>query len=106
MKRLREPEIQAIFEPMLSGDELGNIPEDDVQLLLDLGLCRLQNGSGLQVANPIYKEIIPRVLAYVTTASLPAPSLNPHWLNPDRSLNPEALLGSFLDFWRQHGEPR
>jgi len=105
VKRLREPEIQAIFEPMLSGDELGNIPEDDVQLLLDLGLCRLQNGSSLQVANPIYKEIIPRVLAYVTTASLPAPSISPRWLNPDGSLNPEALLDSFLDFWRQHGEP-
>ena len=105
VKRLREPEIQAIFEPMLSGDELGNIPEDDVQLLLDLGLCRLQNGSSLQVANPIYKEIIPRVLAYVTTASLPAPSISPRWLNPDGSLNPEALLESFLDFWRQHGEP-
>jgi len=105
VKRLREPEIQAIFEPMLAGDALGSIPEDDVQLLLDLGLCRLQNGGGLQVANPIYQEIIPRVLAYVTTASLPAPTIHPRWLTSEGSLNPEALLESFLDFWRQHGEP-
>ncbi|MEM9216644.1 MAG: hypothetical protein AAGD25_20135 [Cyanobacteria bacterium P01_F01_bin.150] len=31
VKQLREPELQAIFEPMLSGDELGNIPEDEVR---------------------------------------------------------------------------
>ncbi|HSO83420.1 MAG TPA: ATP-binding protein, partial [Thiocapsa sp.] len=26
-------------------------------------------------------------------------------LNSDGSLNPERLLGAFLDFWRQHGQP-
>jgi hypothetical protein len=100
---LRSPPIQAVFEPMLAGQELGNVPEDDVQLLLDLGLCRLENGGGLQVANPIYQEIIPRVLAYVTTASLP--TLSPQWLTPEGQLNPGQLLESFLSFWRQHGEP-
>jgi hypothetical protein len=103
VKLLRDPPIQAIFEPMLSGQELQNLPEDDVQFLLDLGLCRLENGGGLQVANPIYKEIIPRVLAYVTTASLP--SIVPQWLTPEGQLNAQMLLESFLRFWRQHGEP-
>lgn len=103
VKQLREPTLQAVFEPMLSGDELGNIPEDDVQLVIDLGLCRLDSGQSLQVANPIYKEIIPRILAYVTTASLP--SITPSWLTATGELNPIALLKSFLDFWRQHGEP-
>ena len=103
VKRLREPAIQSIFEPMLSGDELGDVNEDDVQYLLDLGLCRLDNGGGLRVANPIYQDIIPRILAYVTTASLP--TITPSWLTTTGDLNPIALLESFLDFWRQHGEP-
>jgi hypothetical protein len=103
MAILREPRVQAIFEPMLSGRELSDLPQDDVQFLLDLGLCRLANGAGLQVANPIYQEIIPRVLAYVTTASLPI--ISPAWLTPEGALDPEILLTSFLDFWRRHGEP-
>ncbi|NET61815.1 MAG: AAA family ATPase [Symploca sp. SIO2E6] len=100
---LREPRVQAILEPMLSGQELGDLPRDDVEFLLDLGLCRLKNSGGLQVANPIYQEIIPRVLAYTTTASLP--SITPQWLTPKGELNPQDLLESFLSFWRQHGEP-
>jgi hypothetical protein len=100
---LREPKVKAVFEPMLSGQALGEVPEDDVQLLLDLGLCRSENGGGLQVANPIYKEIIPKALAFVTTASLP--SISPQWLTAGGELNPESLLASFLSFWRQHGEP-
>jgi hypothetical protein len=33
------------------------------------------------------------------------PSLKPAWLNADGSLNADRLLHSFLDFWRQHGQP-
>ncbi|MFL0605788.1 PDDEXK family nuclease, partial [Cylindrospermopsis raciborskii] len=32
-------------------------------------------------------------------------SVEPNWLNPDGTLNPQILLDSFLEFWRQHGEP-
>jgi hypothetical protein len=103
MDLLANTRVQAILEPMLSGQALGNLPQDDVRFLLDLGLCRLENGGGLQVANPIYQEIIPRVLAFVTTASLP--SISPRWLTPEGGLNPQALLDAFLDFWRHHGEP-
>lgn len=31
--------------------------------------------------------------------------IKPVWLNADGSLNADKLLESFLDFWRQHGEP-
>jgi hypothetical protein len=40
-ERLREPRIQAIIEPMLAGLELGNIPNDDIQFVIDLGLCKM-----------------------------------------------------------------
>lgn len=86
MKRLWEPSIRAVFEPMLSGDELGDIPEDDRQLLLDLGLVRRNPNGGLVVANPIYREIIPRVLASGPQDSLP--SISPSWLNATEERSP------------------
>ncbi len=88
---------------MLAGNTLGGVPEDDIQYLLDLGLCRMNAGQGLTIANPIYREVLPRALAFTPQASLP--QITPTWLNPDGSLNPERLLESFLAFWRQHGQP-
>jgi hypothetical protein len=38
-ERLREPRVRAIVEPMLAGQELGNIPNDDIQFVQDLGWC-------------------------------------------------------------------
>jgi type II secretory pathway predicted ATPase ExeA len=102
-ERLQEPRIRAIIEPILSGQELGDVPVDDIQFVLDLGLCRMNPLGGLAIANPIYREVLPRVLTITPSASLP--QIQPTWLMPDGALNPEALLEAFLNFWRQHGEP-
>ncbi|HMV47540.1 MAG TPA: AAA family ATPase, partial [Blastocatellia bacterium] len=103
VERLREPRIRNIIEPILAGGSLVDLPADDLRFVLDLGLVSRANGSGIFIANPIYREIIPTVLAYVTRATLP--QISPVWLNADGSLNPEKLLESFLAFWRQHGQP-
>jgi hypothetical protein len=58
-ERLREPRIKAIMEPMLAGQELGTIPNEDIQFVLDLGLCRIDDEGGLVIANPIYREVMP-----------------------------------------------
>jgi hypothetical protein len=52
---------------MLAGDILGNTPDDDRQYLVDLGLLRREPNGGLVIANPIYREIIPRVLTQGAT---------------------------------------
>jgi type II secretory pathway predicted ATPase ExeA len=96
-ERLREPRIKAIIEPMLAGLELGDIPNDDIQFVIDLGLCKMHPQGGLTIANPIYREVLPRVLTVTPMASLPV--IAPTWLTL------EALLAAFLKFWRQHGEP-
>ncbi|MBK1731995.1 ATP-binding protein [Thiococcus pfennigii] len=100
--KLREPRVRHVIEPMLAGTALGDVPDDDIQYLLDLGLLR-QSAGGLRVANPIYREVLPRMLAFTPQASLP--QIAPTWLDPDGTLNPDALLDAFLAFWRQHGEP-
>ncbi|MBW4512824.1 MAG: ATP-binding protein [Scytonematopsis contorta HA4267-MV1] len=101
--RLTESRVKVIIEPMLAGDTLGNTPDDDRQYLVDLGLLRREPNGGLVIANPIYREVIPRVLTQGASDSLP--SITPTWLNKDGELDIDALLSAFMDFWRQHGEP-
>ena len=102
-ERLREPRVKAIIEPMLAGQTLGDTPADDRQYLIDLGLLRRDPAGGLTIANPIYREVIPRALVQGTQDSLPR--ISPSWLTKSEELNTDALLQAFLRFWRQHGEP-
>ncbi|QNP28307.1 ATP-binding protein [Cylindrospermopsis curvispora] len=101
-ERLREARVKTIIEPILAGEDLPDIPPDDIRYVLDLGLCRDQ-GQGLEIANPIYKEVLPLVLSYTTRVSIGA--IEPRWLNQQGELLPDELLHAFLEFWRQHGEP-
>ena len=66
-------------------------------------MLRREGTGGLVVANPIYREVIPRVLAGGPQDSLP--HIAPTWLKPDGGLDAGGLLDAFLAFWRQHGEP-
>ncbi|MEA1049412.1 ATP-binding protein [Lamprobacter modestohalophilus] len=100
--KLREPRVRRIIEPMLAGNALGEIPADERDYLIDLGLLRRVNGGGLAVANPIYREVLPRTLASGPMDAMP--QIRPTWLTATGELDPEALFAAFLAFWRQHGE--
>ncbi|MBR8835940.1 MAG: ATP-binding protein [Stigonema ocellatum SAG 48.90 = DSM 106950] len=102
-EKLREKRVQEIIEPILAGLALGDTRSDDRQYLIDLGLLRRDPAGGLTIANPIYREVIPRVLVQGTQDSLP--HISPSWLTKSGELNTDALLDAFLTFWRQHGEP-
>jgi CBS domain-containing protein len=101
-ERLREDRVKAIIEPMLAGTDLGNIPNEDIQFVQDLGLCRMDPEGGLAIANPIYREVLPRVLMVTPMAAMPR--IAPSWLTSVGELDIDLLLHSFLDFWLQHGE--
>jgi predicted RNA polymerase sigma factor len=96
---------------MMAGLELGDTRDDDSpwvrqdqrDFLVDLGLLRREDGGGLVVANPIYREILLRVLAQGPQDSLP--SISPTWLTALGTLDVDALRDTFIEFWRQHGEP-
>jgi DNA polymerase III delta prime subunit len=102
-ERLREPRVRQIIEPMLAGRTLGDVPEDDRRFVIDLGLIRRDPAHGLVIANPIYREIVPRMLASGPQDTLPY--VRPIWLQADGSLDTAQLLQAFLAFWRQHGQP-
>nr|WP_019502013.1 hypothetical protein [Pseudanabaena sp. PCC 6802] len=74
-ERLRENRVKAIMEPILAGQELPNTPNDDRQYLVDLGLLVRDPAGGLAIANPIYREVLPRVLALGSQDSLGASQL-------------------------------
>ena len=102
-ERLRDPRIRRIIEPMLAGGTLGDVAADDRQFAVDLGLVRRSAEGGLEIANPIYREVLPRTLAQGPQDSLPA--IRATWLTAEGELDPVRLLEAFLAFWRQHGEP-
>jgi hypothetical protein len=102
-ERLREPRVRRVIEPILAGGSLGDLPADDRQFVVDLGLVQRDPAGGLVIANPIYREVLPRVLANSAQDSLP--HITPSWLKANGSLDSAKLLDAFLAFWRQHGQP-
>ena len=102
-QRLEEPRIRAVIEPLMAGQKLDQIPLDDRDYLVDLGLLRRSSEGGIVVANRIYQEVLARMLASGPQDSLP--QISPTWLQPDGQLDIDKLLDAFLMFWRQHGQP-
>nr|WP_199307124.1 ATP-binding protein [Alkalinema sp. FACHB-956] len=102
-ERLREERVRVILEPIMAGQELALTHDDDRDFLVDLGLLRREDQGGLVIANPIYQEILPRVLAQGAQDSLP--KISPTWLTTTGELNLDALREAFMAFWLQHGEP-
>src|SRR5947207_2978159 len=62
---------------------------------------RVLRGGEYVIANPIYKEVIPRVLSFDQQAQL---YLKPAWyLRPDGRLDMVKLMREWQKFWRQDG---
>jgi hypothetical protein len=99
--RLREPRVRKILDPMLAGERTpGDVLDDDLAYVLGLGLLRAKGGN-YEVANPIYREVIPRALTHVQQMQIvEAP---PEYVLPDGSLDMPKLMASFQTFWRKDG---
>ena len=101
-ERLRDDRIRAVIEPMILGDSLAPVAPDDLRFVIDLGLVRETPTGTIELANPIYREIVIRSLTTSVRASLP--QITPWWLGPDGRIDWEKLRESFVTFWLQHGE--
>ena len=103
--KLLEPRVRRVIQPILSNeDEIDEtqIPTDDLQYVIDMGLVTRERGKSLRIANGIYREIIPRELTWSTQQFL---TQDPLWYeNPDHSLNMEKLLLDFQQFFRQNAD--
>ena len=100
--KLREERVRRVIEPILmSGDEPGDLPTDDVQYAVDLGLIRPQ--KPFAISNRIYQEIIPRELIDATEYTITQETA---WYvdAATGALDMHKLLAAFQDFFRQHSE--
>ena len=98
--KLREGRVKRVIEPLVSGEfETSVYQPDDVQYVRDLGMIRVD--PQIDIANPIYREIIPREL--ITSADKVIPYKTAWYVEGGR-LRIDKLLESFQVFFREHSE--
>ena len=99
--RLQEPRVRRIIAPLLAGEpgEPGDTYDDDLQFVRDMGL--ITQGNPPAIANPIYKEVVVRILAGFADTSIKLPDRP--WVGTDGRLNLQLMLDAFADFWREQG---
>ncbi|TGO03477.1 hypothetical protein PN36_05800, partial [Candidatus Thiomargarita nelsonii] len=100
--KLTEPRVARIIESILVGEEnVEDFLNEDQQYLIDLGLIR-KGTIGLEIANPIYREIIPRELTATRQEML---GINPQWyVKSDGQLDIDKVLETYIEFYKEHSE--
>lgn len=99
--RLREDRVRRILDPMLAGEQPDADPlDDDLQYALGLGLIARRSG-GIEIANPIYREVIPRALTWARQVTLPFQTA--WFVRKDGGLDMPKLMAEFQQFWREDG---
>ncbi|MFI5715936.1 ATP-binding protein [Nocardia sp. NPDC051750] len=100
--RLAEPRVRRVIEPLLAGGSLAGGAEYDeaVSYVRDLGL--ITSGNPVRIANPIYHEVIARVLTTnIERDVLAEPS---SFRFADGRLDMRKLLDEFASFWKLNGD--
>ena len=99
--RLHEDRVRRVMEPMLAGGRaIGDTLNDDFSYVMGLGLIANIDGEH-QIANSIYREIIPRVLSYDQQVQI---THKTHWyVRADGTLDLRKLLEGWQVFWREDG---
>lgn len=101
--KLKEPRVKKIVQAIINGDNIFfDILVDDIAYLRDLGI--VSQSSPLAFANPVYAEIIPRVMASPIQETIPMEIQTPWFVDPDGALNMEKVLKEFQEFYRRNGE--
>ncbi len=102
LARLREKRVRGVMEPLLAGEYLeGDVMDDDIQLTEDLGLV-VSGEMGMEIANPIYREIVPRVLTSTLEKQLRV--VRAPYIAPDGRLLFDRFLDDFRAFWLGNAE--
>ena len=101
LARLREPRVQRVLDPMLAGSTTsGDVLDDDFAYVAGLGLIALVGGSW-QIANPIYREVVPRALNIVRQTQIPHQTAA--FVTTEGLLDVPLLMAAWQSFWREDG---
>ena len=97
--KLEEERVRRVVEPLLSGGEVRHDGRD-LEYVRDLGLVAAADPP--RIANPIYREVVPRELGYVLQSSL---DIQVAWYVDDGGrLDVTKLLSAFRTFFGEHAE--
>ena len=98
---LRKDRVRRVIEPMLAdSDALLDVPEDDLSYVCDLGFVR--DDGERRIANPIYREVIPRQLTHGVQGSIMRRAAS--FVDGQGWLDVPKLMADFQDYFRQHSE--
>jgi hypothetical protein len=98
--KLNEDRVRRIIDPMIAGDQTGaDVLDDDFAYVIGLGLVLKIDGE-FKIANPIYREVIPRTLTYTRQAQI-VPQTS--YVRADGSLDMGKLMTDWQAFWREDG---
>ena len=99
-QRLDEERVRRVLDPILAGVEgRPDFTGDDARYVNDLGLV---TAPPVRIANPIYGEVIPRLLAHRVEVTMPHDSAR--FVRGDGGLEVPALLRAFQQFFRENAE--
>jgi len=102
--KLKEPRVRKVIEPILTGQGVRDLEnDDDIQYVLDLGLLARINGK-LEIANAIYREIIPRQLTYLHQIDFESEQKTTWYVRADGKLDDNKLIAAFQEFFRENSE--
>jgi hypothetical protein len=101
VSKLSEERVRRVVEPILAGEmgAMDTVFDDDVSYVLDLGLVK---DKPLRIANPIYTEVVARVLSAGAQHQVMADPRS--FVRPDGRFDMSVLLREFAAFWVEHGE--
>ena len=103
MERMKEPRVRQIVEPVMLGEQFdGNLLNNDLQYVLDLGILKNQDNR-LVPANPMYSEIIGRYLSRPTQDRIACDLPQNPWVDGEH-LDMPRLLKAFQQFWRENAD--
>jgi hypothetical protein len=98
--RLEDTSVRNVIESLITGESNPSLANSEAfRLCMDLGLVTIEKNI-LQIANPIYKEVIARQMTFSTQLAIPEPAWQ--WQKPDGELDMGKLLQEFQKFWRRH----
>ncbi len=99
--KLHQARVRSIIEPLIAGTTIqATSYNDDVSYVRDLGFIAF--GRIIEISNPIYREVIARVLTESVEQHV-EPDSRP-FVGPEGRLDMDKLLRAFADFWREQGE--
>jgi hypothetical protein len=101
--KLNEDRVKKIVQAIINGDYMTfDKLDDSISYIRDLGI--VSQSSPLEFANPIYAEIIPRIMASGIQDSLPREIQQDKYVDKNGLLDMEKLLKSFQAFYRRNSE--